>query len=90
MQRDELDRLAAQEAREHELVEVLRERRARRVGRHRIEADRDGDGDAPVLGGEEIGAAVLVHLPVHERRGAVDHLHPVHADVADTRRADPS
>ena len=29
-----------------------------------------------------VGAAVLVDLPVHERRVPVDDLHPVHADVA--------
>ncbi len=84
MQRDELDRLAAQEAREHELVEVMRERGAGGVRGHGIEPDRDGDGDAPVLGGEQVGASVLVHLPVHEGRALVDDLHAVHADVADT------
>ena len=51
----ELDRLAAQEPGEHELVDVLRERRARGVGRDGIEPDRDRDGDAPVLGGEQVG-----------------------------------
>ena len=81
----ELDRLAAQEAGEHELVEVLRERRARRVGGDGIEPDRDRHGDAAVLRREKIRPAVLVHLPVHERRAAVDHLHPVHADVARAR-----
>ena len=79
---DELDRLATEEPGQHELVEVLRERGAGGVGRHRVEPDRDGDGDAAVLGREQIGAAVLVQLPVHEGRGAVDHLHAVHADVA--------
>ena len=82
---DELDRLSAEEAGEHQLVEVLRERRAGRVSGHGIEPDRDRDGNSTVLGGEEIGPAVLVHLPVHEGRRAVDHLHPVHADVARTR-----
>ncbi len=78
---DELDRLAAEKACEHELVEVLRQRRARRVRRDGIEPDRDGNRNATVLGREEVGAAVLVHLPVHERRRAVDDLHPIHADV---------
>ena len=81
----ELDRLPAQEAREHELVEVVRERSARRVGRHGIEPDRDRDRDAPVVGGEQVGAPVLVHLPVHEGRALVDDLHAIHADVADAR-----
>ena len=78
----ELDGLAAQEPGEHELVDVLRERCARRVRGHGIEPDGDRDRDPPVLGGEQVGSAVLVQLPVHERRAAVDHLHPVHADVA--------
>src|SRR5581483_11144906 len=78
---DELDRLAAQEARHHELVDVLRERRARGVRGDRVEPERDGDLDPPV-GREVVGTAVLVDLPVHERRVPVDDLHPVHADVA--------
>ena len=82
---DELDRLAAKEPGEHELVEMLRERSAGGVRGHRIEPDRYGNRNAAILGREEIGATVLVHLPVHEGRGAVDHLHPVHADVARRR-----
>ena len=39
----ELDRLAAQEAGDHQLVDVLRQRRARRVGGDRVEAERDRD-----------------------------------------------
>jgi len=66
---------------QHELVDVLGQRRAGRIGGDRIEAERDRDRDAPVRR-EPVGAAVLVDLPVHERRAAVDHLHPVHADVA--------
>ena len=80
----ELDRLAAQEAGEHQLVEVVRERGARRVRGHGIEPDRDRNRDPPVLGGEQVGAPVLVHLPMHEGRALVDDLHAVHADVADT------
>ena len=79
---DELDRLALEEASEHELVDVLRQRRARRVGGDRVEPERDGDRDLPVRG-EVVGAAVLVDLPVHVGRAGVDLLHPVHADVAD-------
>ena len=60
----------------------LRQRRAGRVGRDRVEPERDGDRDAAVLGGQAVHASVLVDLPVHERRARVDHLHPVHADVA--------
>ena len=60
-------------------------RRARRVRRDRIEPDRDGDGYPTVLRREQIRPPVLVHLPVHERRAAVDDLHPVHADVARAR-----
>ena len=78
---DELDRLAAEEAGHHELVDVLRQRRAGRVRGDRVEAERDGDLDAAV-GRERVGAAVLVDLPVHEGRAPVDDLHPVHADVA--------
>src|SRR3954453_17542701 len=61
---DELDRVATQEARHHQLVDVLREGRARRVRRDRIEAKRDADLDTAV-GREVVGAAVLVYLPVH-------------------------
>ena len=82
---DELHRLAAQEAGEHELVDVVWERRARGVRRHGIEPDRDGYRDPPVLGREEIGPPVLVHLPVHVGGACIDHLHPVHAEVADAR-----
>src|SRR3954469_24784814 len=78
---DELDRVATQEARHHQLVDVLREGRARRVRRDRIEAKRYGDLDTAV-GREVVGASVLVDLPVHEGRVPVDELHPVHADVA--------
>src|SRR3954471_19355494 len=78
---DELDPLAAQEARDHELVDVLRQRGARRVRGDRVEPECDGDLDTPV-GGEVVGAAVLVNLPVHEGRLRIDDLHPVHADVA--------
>jgi hypothetical protein len=80
----ELDRLPAQEAGEHELVDVLRQRRARGVRRHRIEPERDRDLDLPV-GGEVVRAPVLVDLPVHVRRPGVDLLHAVHADVAHAR-----
>src|SRR5579859_1750375 len=80
----ELDGLAAQEAGEHELVDVLRQRRAGRVRGDRVEAQRDRDLDASV-GREVVGAAVLVDLPVHEGRRPVDDLHPVHADVAPAR-----
>src|SRR6185436_14577772 len=38
-----------------------------------------------VFGCEQVRPAVLVHLPVHEGRRAVDDLHPVHPDVARTR-----
>ena len=81
---DQLDRLAAEEAREHELVDVLRQRRARGVRGDRVEPERDGDRDRSV-GGEIVGASVLVDLPVHVGRARVDLLHPVHADVADAR-----
>ena len=81
---DDLDRLAAEEAGEHQLVDVLRQRRARGVGRHRVEPERDGDRDLAV-GGEVVGAPVLVDLPVHVGGARVDLLHPVHADVAAAR-----
>ncbi len=81
----QLDRIPAEEAREHELVEVVRKRRAGGVGGDGVEPDRDRDRDSPVLGREQVGAAVLVHLPVHEGRAPVDDLHAIHADVADSR-----
>ena len=56
---------------EHELVDVLRQRRACGVRRDRVEPERNGHRDAPV-GGEPVGAPVLVDLPVHERRAPVD------------------
>ena len=77
---DELDRLAAEEAGEHQLVDVLRQRGARGVRRDRIRAERDGDLDLPVRR-EIVGAAVLVDLPVHRRRARPELLHAVHADV---------
>ena len=77
---DELDRLAAQEARDHQLVDVLRQRRARRVRGDRVETERDRDLHPP-LGEQVVGAAVLVDLPVHRGRARAEHLHPVHADV---------
>ena len=78
---DELDRLAAEEPGEHQLVDVLRQRRAGRVRGDRVETERDRHGNAAV-GREPVGAAVLVDLPVHEGGVPVDDLHPVHADVA--------
>src|SRR5207302_1664631 len=49
---DELDRLAPEEAGEHQLVDVLRQRRGGRVGGHGVEPERDRDRDAAVLGSE--------------------------------------
>ena len=79
--RDELHRRPLEEACDHQLADVLRERRARRVRGHGVEPKRDRDRDAPVGRREQVGAAVLVDLPVHERRAPVDLLHAVHADV---------
>ena len=76
----ELDRLTAEEAGEHELVDVLRQRCAGGVRRHGIGAERDGDLDLAV-GREVVGASVLVDLPVHRGRARTEFLHPVHADV---------
>jgi hypothetical protein len=81
---DELDGLAAQEAGQHQLVDVLGERRAGGVGRDRIAPERDGDLD-PAVGREVVGAPVLVDLPMHRRRVRAELLHPVHADVARAR-----
>ena len=78
---DELDRRALEEAGEHELVDVLRQRRRGRVRAHGIEPERDGDLE-PAVREQVVRAAVLVDLPVHQRRAPVDLLHPVHADVA--------
>ena len=79
---DELHGRALEEAGDHQLADVLRQRCARRVGGDRVEAERDGDRDPAVGRRAQVGAAVLVDLPVHERRAPVDLLHPVHADVA--------
>ena len=70
-----------EEAGEHELVDVLRQRRRSRVRAHGIEPERDRDLEPPVRE-QVVRAAVLVDLPVHQRRPPVDLLHPVHADVA--------
>ena len=43
-------------------------RAPRRVRGHRVEPQRDGNRDLAVLGRQQVGATVLVHLPVHERR----------------------
>jgi hypothetical protein len=77
---DELDRLALEEAGEHELVDVLRERRRGRVGAHGVEPERDRDLE-PAVGRQVVHPAVLVELPVHRGRAPVELLHPVHADV---------
>jgi hypothetical protein len=43
----------------------------------------EGDGDLhPPAGGAEVGASVLVQLPVHRGRARPEHLHAVHPDVA--------
>ena len=78
---DELDRLSREESGEHELVDVLRQRRGRGVGRHRIEPERDRDLE-PAVGREVVHAPVLVDLPVHRGLARAEHLHAVHADVA--------
>ena len=81
---DELNRLAAQEPGEHELVDVLRQRRARGVRGDGVEPEGDCDFDLAV-GGEIVRAAVLVDLPVHRGRARAELLHAVHADVAGAR-----
>ena len=80
---DELHGGALQKTGDHQLADVLREWRARGVRGDRVEAESDGHRDLPVRCCPEISAAVLVDLPVHERRAPVDLLHAVHADVAD-------
>jgi hypothetical protein len=80
----ELDRLTAKEPGQHELVDVLGQRRACRVRGDRIEPERDRDLDPPV-GRQIVGAAVLVDLPVHRRRAWAELLHSIHADVARPR-----
>ena len=81
---DELDRLALQEPGEHELVDVLRERRRGRIGADGVEAEGDGHLE-PAVGREVVHAPVLVQLPVHRRRAGVELLHAVHADVSRAR-----
>ncbi len=77
----ELDRLVPEKPGQHELVDVLRQRSARRVGRDRIESERDGDLET-LAHTAPVGSTVLVDLPVHEGRARVDLLHPVHPDIA--------
>ena len=79
--RRELDRLAAQEAGEHELADAGRQRRRRGVRDHRVGAEGDGDLE-PAVGLAEVGGAVVVDVPVHAGRSAVEDLQPVHAGVA--------
>ena len=78
---DQLDRLAAEEAGNHQFVDVLRERRARRVRGHRVEPECDRNLH-PALREQIVGATVLVDLPVHGGRAGAEHLHAIHPDVA--------
>ena len=81
---NELDRLALEEAGEHELVDVLGQGRRGGVGAHGVEPEGDGDLEPPVRR-QVVHAPVLVQLPVHRRRAPVELLHPVHAHVARPR-----
>ena len=78
-----------QEAREHHLVNVARQRRGRGVGEDGIGADGDRRLDAraaALLRIAKVLRAVLVDVPVHPRRAAVIFLQAIHADVALARR----
>jgi hypothetical protein len=82
-----LDRLLAEESREHHLVHVVRHRRHRGERHGGVRPDRDGDVDPPPrpLGILVVLRAVLVDLPVHPGRAGVIDLHPVHPAVAPAR-----
>ena len=81
-----LDRLAAQEAGDHHLVQVRRQREDGGVHGGRVGADGHGHIHAPRIARLEPPAivlgALLVGLPVHARGALVVDLHAVHAAVA--------
>ena len=74
--------LAAQESGQHIFVDALGQRCRCGVGIDRVAAQAYGHGQ-PVRTFGQMLRAGLVPVPVHPRRGIVDHLHPVHSDVAD-------
>ncbi len=78
------DRAASQKAREHVLVDVGREGGRRRVDRGRVTSqhDRHRHALAPPRHLPPVSRAHLVALPVHRAAVPVQHLHPVHPDVA--------
>ena len=77
-------RRRARKPAEQQLVEPFRHRRGGAVRQHRLGAERDGDLEplAQPLGDAMMLRAALVPLPVHAGRPAIEHLHPVGADVA--------
>ena len=80
-----LDGALSQEAGDHHLVQVRRQRQDRRVHADRIGADRHGDIHArlPVSAHTAVMlGALLVGLPVHAGGDVVVNLHAIHAAVA--------
>jgi hypothetical protein len=77
---DDLHGVAAEEAGEHQLVDVFRKRRTCAVGADRVEPEPDRHLH-PALGAGVISATVLVELPVHRGRARAEHLHAIHAHV---------
>ncbi len=81
-------RLAAQEAREHHLVDDAREWSGGRVGDGGVGADGHGYLQAPA-GGAIVVGCVLVQVPMHAGRAGVVDLQAVHARVAHARARIP-
>ena len=79
-----LNRLLPQITGQHHLVHAIRQRGggAERVDRIASETDRHWHPRPQLDVTAEMAGTGLVDLPVHERRLAVNHLHPIHADVA--------
>ena len=80
----QLDAPAAEKPGEQQLVEPFGHRRRRRIREDRLGAQRHRHLEplAQPLGDAMVLRAALVPLPVHAGRAAVEHLHPVRADVA--------
>ena len=88
--RHHFHRFAAQKARKHHFVDIVRERHDTRKDHCRISSNSHGDlhpafffrPSAHAPGLSEVLGAVLVCLPVHGSCGLVEDLHSIHAAVA--------
>ena len=82
---DEVNRLAAQPARQHHLVNIRRQRRGTRPDDRGIAAERYADRDAlraNIARDAFVLRAAFLTLPVHSKRLIVQDLEAIHADVA--------